>query len=215
MVLCARGAQGAKRLLNSMPLATTTMRTFVAIEIPDPLKAKLDRALTALRSGLEDELVRWVQPGSMHLTLKFLGEIERQQVNVIQEILDEAARGLSKFVLEVKGFGCFPNGNRPRVLWVGFETAGDDLLRLQAELESRLEKIGFEGDRRDYHPHLTIGRVRKGLSGPEQQGIADWAQDAQLGTVGKFEVESISLIHSVLKSSGAEYTQLHAARLAA
>ncbi len=191
------------------------MRTFVAIEIPEPLRANLVRAMEALRSGLEDDLVRWVQQGSMHLTLKFLGEIEPQQVNAIQEILDEAAKGLSKFVLELKGFGCFPNGNRPRVLWVGFETAGDNLLQLQTELERRLEKIGFEADRRGYHPHLTIGRVRKGLSGPEKQGIADWAQDAQLGTVGKFEVESISLIHSVLKPSGAEYTLLHAARLAA
>ena len=191
------------------------MRTFVAIEIPAPLMANLDRAMEALRSGLEHDLVRWVRQGSMHLTLKFLGEVEPQQVNAIHEVLDQAAKGFSKFVLELKGFGCFPNENRPRVLWVGFETAGDDLLQLQAELESRLEKIGFEGDRRGYHPHLTIGRVRKGLSGPEKQVIADWAQDAQLGTIGKFEVESISLIHSILKPSGAEYTQLHAARLAA
>ncbi|GMR11631.1 MAG: RNA 2',3'-cyclic phosphodiesterase [Anaerolineae bacterium] len=191
------------------------MRTFIAIEIPEPIRASLDCALATLRSGLEHDLVRWVKPGSMHLTLKFLGEIERQQVNSVQEILEEAAVGFSRFVLEVEGFGCFPNGKRPRVLWVGFESAGDDLLQLQADLESRLEKIGFEGDRRAYHPHLTVGRVRKGLSGADIQVIAGWAQDAQLGTVGKFEVESINLIRSVLKPSGAEYTQLHAARLAA
>jgi len=191
------------------------MRTFIAIEIPEPLRASLDRALVALRSELEQDLVRWVKLGSMHLTLKFLGEIERQQVGSVQEIIEETAAGSSKFVLEVKGFGCFPNGKRPRVLWVGVEPAGDDLLQLQADLESRLEKIGFESDRRVYHPHLTVGRVRKGLSGAEIRVIADWAQEAQLGTVGEFEVEAISLIRSVLKPSGAEYAQLHAARLAA
>ncbi|MFQ5922132.1 MAG: RNA 2',3'-cyclic phosphodiesterase [Anaerolineales bacterium] len=190
------------------------MRTFVAIEIPEPLGANLDRSVEALRSGLADDLVRWIRPGSMHLTLKFLGEIEQQQVFAVQKILDEVAEGSSRFVLEIKGFGCFPNRKRPRVLWVGFEPAGDDLLQLQTVLANRLEKIGFEGERRDYHPHLTIGRVRKGLSGAETQVISGWAQDAQIGTVGKFEVESISLMRSVLKPSGAEHTRLHAAGLA-
>ena len=194
--------------------STLIVRTFVAIEIPEPLRQSLDLSVEALRSGLREDWVRWVRPGSMHLTLKFLGEIEQQQVSPIQEILDEVAKGFSNFDLEIKGFGCFPNRNRPRVLWVGLEPPGAVLLPLQAELARQLENIGFEGERRDYHPHLTIGRVRKNLSGAEAQGLAIWAQEAQIRTVGQFEVESIRLIRSVLKPSGAEYSQLHAARLA-
>lgn len=191
------------------------MRTFVATELPVPLRANLDRSVETLRSGLANNLVRWLRPDSTHLTLKFLGEIEQPQVHPVLEILDEVAVGFSRFILEIGGLGFFPNRKQPRVLWVGAEVAGDDLLQLQAELARRLEKIGFEAEQRDYHPHLTIGRVRRGLSGAETQVIADWVQDAQIGTVGEFEVDSISLMRSVLKPSGAEYTRLHVARLAA
>lgn len=190
------------------------MRTFVAIEIPESLKAILDRSVEGLRSGAVDELVRWVRPGSMHLTLKFLGEIEQLQVQAVEEILDQVVVGFSEFALEIAGFGCFPNRKRPRVLWVGFNSGGVALGQLQAELAIRLEKIGFEADHRDYHPHMTIGRVRKELSAVESKSISDWAQEAQLGTIGRFEVESISLIHSVLEPGGAVYTHLHGARLA-
>ena len=194
--------------------STLTIRTFVAIEIPELLKAKLDRSVEALRSSVVGDLVRWVRPDSMHLTLKFLGEIEQLQVNAIEQILDRIAGGFSEFGLEMAGFGCFPNKKRPRVIWVGFDAAASELLRLQAELTGRLEVIGFEGDRWDYHPHMTLGRVRKELSAADSRILSDWAKEAQIETVGKFQVESISLIHSVLEPGGAVYTRLHSAGLA-
>lgn len=190
------------------------MRSFVAIEIPESLKANLDRSVEALRSGIRDDLVRWVRPSAMHLTLKYLGEIEQPQVHAVEEILDQVAEGFSRFALKIAGFGCFPNRKRPRVLWVGIDPAGGVLLQLQAELASRLEQIGFESDRRDYHPHMTIGRMRNGMTAAESRLISGWAQEAQIGTTGRFEVESIGLIRSVLKPSGAVYTHLHRARLA-
>lgn len=170
--------------------------------------------MEALRSGVVDDLVRWVRPDSMHLTLKFLGEIEQLQVHAIEQILDQVAGGFAEFALEMAGFGCFPNKKRPRVIWVGFDAAAAELLRLQAELTSQLEVIGFEGDRRDYHPHMTLGRVRKELSAAHSRILSDWAKEAQIGTIGKFQVESISLIHSVLEPGGAVYTRLHSARFA-
>ncbi len=190
------------------------MRTFVAIEIPKPLKLNLDRSVEQLRSGLKDGLIRWVRLESMHLTLKFLGEIELEQVHTIGEILDQVADGFSSLSLEVADFGCFPNFNRPRVVWVGFKPDAGDLSRLQSELADRLEKIGFEREQRGYHPHLTLGRVPKGLSGSDMKQISGWAQEAQIGTVGRFEADAISLIRSVLKPDGAVYSNLHVARLA-
>ena len=77
-----------------------------------------------------------------------------------------------------------------------------------------MEGIGFEREQRDYHPHLTLGRVRKGLSGDDMELISKWAQEASIGAVGRFEVEAISLIQSVLRPEGATYTNLHEARLA-
>ncbi|MFQ5944540.1 MAG: RNA 2',3'-cyclic phosphodiesterase [Anaerolineales bacterium] len=192
----------------------TTIRTFVAIEIPQSLRAKLNRSLENLRSGLSRNLVRWVRPDSMHLTLNFLGDIDQLQVGLIQETLDSVVIGRSSFMLEIKGFGSFPNSRRPRVLWVGIEAAIDDLQQLQSELSHRLEVIGFDAERRDYHPHLTIGRVRKGLSGSETQAISDWVQSVQLDSIGRFEVDSISLKRSVLEPSGAVYTNVYSVRLA-
>jgi 2'-5' RNA ligase len=190
------------------------MRTFIAIEIPGPLRQNLDRSMEVLRSELKDGLIRWVRTKSMHLTLKFLGEIEQVQVRTVQQVLDEVAVKFSSFTLEISGFGCFPNFSRPRVFWAGFEPASSELLRLEAEVASRMEGIGFERERREFHPHLTLGRVRKGMSRDDMELISRWAQDSQIGTVGHFEVEAISLIHSVLHPDGATYTNLHVARLA-
>jgi len=191
------------------------MRTFVAIEIPEPLKLSLDRSVEEIRSGLKDGLIRWVRLESMHLTLKFLGEIELEQVHTIPEILDQVAERFSGFSLEIAGFGCFPNFSRPRVVWVGIKPEGGDLPRLQSELARRLEKIGFEREQRGYHPHLTLGRVRKGLSKSDMKLLSGWAQEAQIGAVGSFEVDAISLIRSVLQPGGAAYSSLHVARLMA
>ena len=190
------------------------MRTFVAIEIPERLKLSLDRSLEEIRSGLRDGLIRWVRLESMHLTLKFLGEIELEQVHAAQKVLDQVAQKFSSFSLEIAGFGCFPNFSRPRVVWVGFNPEGGDLPRLQSELASRLEIIGFEPEQRGYHPHLTLGRVRNGLSGSDIKQLSGWAQEAQIRTVGSFEVDAISLIRSVLHPDGAVYSNLHVARLA-
>ncbi len=189
------------------------MRTFVAIEIPEPLKLSLDRSVKEIQSGLKDGLIRWVRLESMHLTLKFLGEIDLEQLRTTQDILDQVAERFSGFSLEIAGFGCFPNFSRPRVVWVGFKPEGGDLPRLQSELASRLEKIGFEREQRGYHPHLTLGRVRKGLSGSDMKQLSGWAQEAQIGTVGSFEADAISLIRSVLQPDGAVYSNLHVARL--
>ena len=190
------------------------MRTFVAIEIPERLKLSLDRSLEEIRSGLRYGLIRWVRLESMHLTLKFLGEIELEQVHAAQKVLDQVAEKFSSFSLQIAGFGCFPNFSRPRIVWVGFNPEGGDLPRLQSELASRLEIIGFEPEQRGYHPHLTLGRVRKGLSGSDIKQLSGWAQEAQIGTVGSFEVDATSLIRSVLQPDGAVYSNLHVARLA-
>ena len=189
------------------------MRTFIAIEIPGRLKQNLDRSIEKLRSDLEDGLIRWVRLESMHLTLNFLGEINQDQVRAIQELLVDVASRFSSFSLEIGGYGCFPSIRRPRVVWVGLNPVEGELLRLQSELATQLETIGFMREQRDYHPHLTLGRVRKGLSGDDMGSISRWAQEADIGAMGRFEVETIRLIRSVLQPDGASYTNLHVAKL--
>ena len=190
------------------------MRTFIAIEITETLKRNLKRSLGVIRSELDDGLMRWARPESMHLTLNFLGEIELEQVQVVQENLEEVTATFPSFNLEIAGLGFFPDASRPRVAWAGIEPADGELMRIQTELARRLEEIGIERERRDYHPHLTLGRVRKGLSRDDMQQVSEWAQSSQLDTVGGFDVRAISLIHSVLRPEGATHSTLHEARLA-
>ena len=190
------------------------MRTFIAIEIPETLKRNLNRSLGVIRPELDDGLMRWARLESMHLTLNFLGEIEVEQVQAIQENLEEVTATFPNFNLEITGLGFFPDASRPRVAWAGIEPADGELMKIQTELARRLEGIGYERERRDYHPHLTLGRVRKGLFGDDMLQVSKWAQSSQLDTVGGFEVQAISLIHSVLRPEGATHLTLHEARLA-
>lgn len=186
----------------------------MALDLPKPLVDKISLSIDELRSDLEGESVRWNRPGTMHLTLKFLGEIEQQQARYIGSILDDLAATTSSFTLEVGGFGCFPNTKRPRVFWVGLRTLNESLRNLQTALEDRLDKIGFEREDREFHPHLTVGRTRKGLSSAQYQYLSTWVNAVQLGAVGKFSVETVKLLRSELRPSGAVYSELHTARLA-
>ena len=139
------------------------MRTFIAIELDDPIRRKLGhiRQGTAIR----DRAVRWVKPSSIHLTLKFLGEIEPEVVPEVSAAMERAVAGIAPFAIEVGEFGCFPNMHNPRVLWVGVRSPADTLILLQSEVEAELGAIGFKREKRAYKPHLTVARVR-GRIGP-------------------------------------------------
>ena len=177
------------------------MRCFVAVSIPESSKQKirsLQMELESFRSG-----VRWVNPDSQHLTLKFLGEIEPSQVGFIGDVLEKTTREFSTISLEINSLGAFPSLNNPRVFWVGVRDKGQNLLRLVRLLEARLEPLGVPRENRKWSPHVTLGRVKKGF-GLKQ--VCDYIRiRAQRFDAGRFSATHVVLFRSVLRPSGARY----------
>jgi len=186
----------------------TILRLFVAVPVPDPIA----RFLKDIRRRLEaPELhIRWVPVENIHLTLQFLGDVERAGVAAITDQMDAAAGSVQSFSIAAKGVGGFPNLRRFRVLWVGLDGDTHRLAAIQGELAARLETIGFARERRRFHPHLTIGRARHPIDGrrlgQRLPVLADCSSEP-------LRVDRICLFASRLKPGGAAYTCLHTAHL--
>lgn len=189
-----------------------TQRIFIAIELSDPVKRWLAAARAALEPAVPAGTVRWVDGKGIHLTLKFLGEIPARQADEVRVAIDRAAAGAKSFSITVEGLGCFPNLNRPRVVWAGVR-AQAELGELQSRLETELEGMGFAREERAFSPHLTLGRVRDGIPDGRRGDIGAAVAAAKTGEPVSMEVGEISLFRSVLRPGGAEYTVLYSAPL--
>ena len=180
------------------------MRLFIAIELPDEIKAGLAEAQRRLRSsGVAD--ASWTRPEGIHLTLKFLGEAPDSKVPDLMNGLRQAAEGIGPFRLEVGGIGTFPNPKNARVVWVGLSGDLEKLSRLQAAVEETISEIGFERDERAFTPHLTLGRIKYIRSRGKWIEALDEVKDISLSG---FDVAAVSLMKSELKPSGAVYTEM-------
>ena len=183
------------------------IRSFVAIELPEEAK----KGLASLRRELErDEhrFVKWVDPGGIHLTLKFLGNIPSKRVTETTEAMKKAAQGLSPFLLEISGLGAFPSLKQVRVVWVGVGGELDKLSTLQQNIDSALAALGFAREERSFVPHLTVARVREGASTSERGRFGELVGSATFEGKYHVEVEAIKLMRSQLTPAGAIYTCL-------
>jgi 2'-5' RNA ligase len=178
------------------------MRVFVAIELDPGLKKAVgDFVQNIKRTGAA---VKWIDPGGMHLTLKFLGEIDPGILPSIEEEIRKAASLSLKFPLVLEGTGSFPSERRPRVLWIGVRDE-PALTALQASLEKGLGPLGFPPEDRAFRPHLTVGRV-KGTAG--LPGAVERFEKSRDTLFGEMAVEKLALFQSVLKPEGAVYRAL-------
>ena len=191
-------------------------RLFVAVELPARAQEALAASMGQLR-GLTPAGVRWVNPAGIHLTLKFLGEVDGGLVEPLLGALREAAAGMDKaaFPLHLDRLGVFPNRREPRVIWAGVGGDLETLAEAQGRVENAAAALGFAKERRAFRPHLTLGRVRDGVTPAARREIGSVVaeQGAALAAAYAWEVEEISLIRSVLTPQGAVYTTLGTARL--
>lgn len=148
----------------------------------------------------------WVRPESIHLTLKFLGEIDDAKALKVSAELQKAAEGIGPFNLEVGGVGCFPNARAPKVVWAGIKESVE-LSKLQKKIDERLSSIGFEAEKRPFTPHLTLCRIK---SAEEGRALGRLVTEAASGEQAKaaFTAGSFVFMKSVLKPSGAEHTAI-------
>ena len=183
------------------------IRSFVAIELPEEAKKGLARLRKQLERD-EHKFVKWVDPGGIHLTLKFLGNIPSERVTEITEAMGKAVQGISPFRLEVSGLGAFPSLKQARVLWVGIGGELDQLSTLQQNIDSVLAALGFAREERPFVPHLTLARVREGASLPERRSFGELVGSAAFEDKYPIEVEAVRLMRSQLTPAGALYTCL-------
>lgn len=135
------------------------IRTFIAAPLPEEVVnrvAQLCRQIGEIGTG-----IRWVEPQNMHLTLKFLGDVDENETYRICQSLQQAAGGHHAFQYECQGAGAFPKVERPRTLWVGVGQGRDEIIALQADIDGAMADLGYAPDPKRYLPHLTIGRVKK------------------------------------------------------
>ncbi|MBW7956748.1 MAG: RNA 2',3'-cyclic phosphodiesterase [Deltaproteobacteria bacterium] len=155
--------------------------------------------------------INWVRPEAMHLTLKFLGEVDERLIDALGNGLENAASGTGPFNLTVEGVGAFPNQRRPRVIWAGIG-ASAELTELKERIEQSINALGFEPEEREFSPHLTLCRIKT----PEDSmlmGSVLSEENPPLKT--EFTVSSVVLFKSVLRPKGAEYTAMREAFLQA
>ena len=179
------------------------VRSFIAIDIPLSLRHLLENLQSDLKKADVD--VRWVRPEGIHLTLKFLGSIEKKEVEKISQILESLAAEWRPFELNFHGMGCFPGLRAPRVVWVGLNRGGESIRSLQHAIEEKLAGEGFAREERSFTPHLTIGRVRS------QRGKGVLIQTIERKkdiTIGGFWTREIIFFRSELRPTGAIYTKL-------
>lgn len=134
------------------------IRSFVAVELDAAARREMARVESVLRPAGAD--VKWVDPESMHLTLKFLGDVPPEKVEEVAGALKKAFEGRTTFGFTLSGVGAFPSPSDPRVVWVGVGAGREELTDLAGRTEEALAALGFPRERRAFSPHLTLGRCR-------------------------------------------------------
>jgi 2'-5' RNA ligase len=178
------------------------MRTFIAIELPERIKKKIEEVQAPLRKT--NTFVSWVKPENIHVTLKFLGEVPEDKINEIFLATEKALEGTRKFTMSLKGMGAFPDSRRPRVIWLGAGSGEKELSFLANRVVEEMEKIGFPKEDRKFSAHFTIGRVK---SPKNIEKLMELVKSSDFQTED-IEVNEVVVMKSQLHPAGAIYTPL-------
>ena len=180
------------------------MRLFIAVPLPEETRELL--------CGLQDKLrgrvkrANWIKRPAMHVTVRFLGDVEEDVIPEIHEVLEDGLYERKPFEAILTGGGVFPNIKRPRVFWVGLED-GDRFAELAHSANLALSALGFSSPHKPFRPHVTLCRLR----GPWLGGLPKPLEG--LGELGRFQVDRLTLYRSILHPAGARHEELHSWKL--
>jgi 2'-5' RNA ligase len=189
----------------------TPLRVFCAVELPDELRSRVAERARCLRAEFPEVRASWERPEKLHITLKFLGDIEPARVEDLSRAAARAISNVEPFELTIEEPGSFPPHGQPHVLWLGIVDASGRLAFMQHELETECAAVGFARESRPFKPHLTLARIRS------PQGARELAA-AHRSTAfepQRFEVSELVSMRSELSPQGSRYTPLSRHRLGA
>ena len=178
------------------------IRAFIAVGIDPKTVGRISEATDQLKPSIAG--IRWAPLTNLHLTVKFLGDVEETTIDPIARALRQHIAPFPRFTINAKGLGVFPDVKRPQVLWVGLE--GIHLAELASTVETALKPLGFEPEKRGFKPHLTIGRWRQ-----RDKSTAKFIAELERWAgyeFGKSEVRNIILFQSMLRPEGAIHRPL-------
>ena len=179
-------------------------RIFCAVELPPELRARAADHIASLRRAMRDVRASWDHAEKLHITLKFLGEIERERTHALMRAAARASQAIEPFEISLEGAGAFPPRKLPRILWLGVTDHAGGLARLHGHLEDECASEGFAREERPFHPHLTIARLRTPAGARRLAALHE-----EMGFEAmRFAVSELAVIRSELGPGGSRYTTL-------
>lgn len=185
------------------------VRTFVAVEIDEGVRNRAAKLIRRLQQSGAD--VRWVDTRQMHVTLKFLGEVDLREVYHICMAVEKSVAEIEPFSIDVRGVGAFPSLARPRVLWLGIDDGAEQMSALNARIETALHALGYPREARRFQAHLTLGRVRK--QDRALDDLAEMIREMQDLEIGPSTVDQVVIFSSELQPTGPVYEPMGHAEL--
>jgi 2'-5' RNA ligase len=183
------------------------MRLFIALPVPQAVKAELRRAQAELSERIGSDAVRWTNPGQIHLTLRFLGQVAEERVDELKHALEFACHRLGPLRLHAERIGFFPSERRPRVIWASVTANERELEILQSAVSSAASALTNEPEEKHFAAHLTIGRAKE-LGRREAQALALAAQQMTGGGFGNWTADRVEIIRSELGPQGSRHVCL-------
>lgn len=179
-------------------------RIFVAIDISEEARFITKNYLDNLRNSFTDLRVGWEKAEKLHITLKFLGDIEEKQLIKLNEAIKIIAQKINKFSISINKTGVFPNAKKARVLWLGLKDESDNLMIMHQLLETELISLGFAKEEKKFTPHLTIARIRE----PNKaEKLVEKHLSNNFEPI-KFQVSEIVIYESILAPTGSTYQKI-------
>ena len=183
------------------------LRLFVAVAVPEDIKAPLGELQRELRERLGRSLISWTRPENFHLTLRFLGDVASNRVEELTHALAIAAAPHAPMKLSVTGLGCFPNTRRPRILWAGIRDEADVLTVLARRVVEATNSFSNQPAEERFTGHLTLARVRR-IHREDSSTLDRFIQETSARSLGSWRAGNVELIRSELHPSGSRYTTL-------
>ena len=181
------------------------VRTFLAIDLPASLRSILEQKIQRLKREMDG--IAWVNQENLHVTLKFFGDTTETQVAEIHRRVEPVFQKFSPFEIELRGFGVFPDTRWPRVLWTGIGGDVDVLTALVTQVDQAVVPVGFPSEANPFHPHLTLGRIKKAHRRVGKTISASGVLSDPF-SFGRLRVERVTLFKSNLRPNGSVYTKL-------